>query len=137
MVASEKSQRKLYYRIGEVAELVGVEAHVLRYWERQFSAIRPQKSRNGRRLYSWRDLERLVLLKDLLHVQGFTIAGARRHLRGKGAAIPLLPSTPAAGDDSSRPVPRPAAMPPPRVEAASALEEIRREVCALLAELPG
>ena len=73
---------KLYYRIGEVAEIVGVEPHVLRYWETEFRSIRPQKSRSGQRVYSRRDVEKLVRVRDLLYSQGFTIAGALLAVRG-------------------------------------------------------
>ena len=72
---------KLYYRIGEVAELVGVEPHVLRYWEREFRTIRPTKSAKGQRVYSRRDVESLVLVRGLLYEEGFTIAGARKKLQ--------------------------------------------------------
>ena len=72
---------KLYYRIGEVAEAVGVQPHVLRYWESEFGQIRPQKSARGQRVYSHRDLERLMRVKQLLHGEGYTIAGARKKLR--------------------------------------------------------
>jgi DNA-binding transcriptional MerR regulator len=72
---------KLYYRIGEVAHIVGVEPHVLRYWETEFRSIRPQKSHKGQRVYSRRDVEKLLRVKDLLKNQGFTIAGARKKLR--------------------------------------------------------
>src|SRR6185369_2031186 len=72
---------KLYYRIGEVSEIVGVQPHVLRYWETEFRSIRPQKSSKGQRVYSRRDVEKLLKVKDLLKNQGFTIAGARRKLR--------------------------------------------------------
>jgi DNA-binding transcriptional MerR regulator len=75
---------KLYYRIGEVSNLVGVEPHVLRYWETEFRSIRPQKSRKGQRIYSRRDVDRLLKVKDLLYTHGFTIAGARRRLREVG-----------------------------------------------------
>ena len=71
---------KLYYRIGEVAEIVGVQPHVLRYWESEFRSIRPQKSTKGQRVYSRRDVEKLLRVKDLLRNQGFTIAGARKRL---------------------------------------------------------
>jgi DNA-binding transcriptional MerR regulator len=70
-----------YFRIGEVAEIVGVEPHVLRYWETQFPQLRPHKARSGHRLYRRREVETLVVIKDLLHVQRFTIAGARQALR--------------------------------------------------------
>ena len=75
---------KLYYRIGEVAGIVGVEPHVLRYWETEFRSVRPQKSAKGQRIYSRRDVDRLLKVKDLLYTHGFTIAGARRRLRETG-----------------------------------------------------
>src|SRR5579862_2665231 len=71
---------KLYFRIGEVAELVGVEPHVLRYWEREFRTIRPTKSAKGQRVYSRRDVENLMRVRELLYQEGFTIAGARKRL---------------------------------------------------------
>jgi DNA-binding transcriptional MerR regulator len=79
---------KLYYRIGEVSDLVGVEPHVHRYWETEFRSIRPQKSRKGQRIYSRRDVDRLLKVKDLLYTHGFTIAGARRRLRETGLEPP-------------------------------------------------
>src|SRR5512138_1352415 len=77
---------KLYFRIGEVASLVGVEPHVLRYWEREFRTIRPTKSARGQRVYSRRDVENLLRVRELLYTQGFTIAGARKQLLRPGAA---------------------------------------------------
>ena len=74
---------KLYYKIGEVAKFTGVKTHVLRYWETEFKAIRPNKSRSNQRLYRRRDVELILHLKDLLYNQGFTIAGARKKLREK------------------------------------------------------
>jgi len=84
-VERPKHPVKLYYRIGEVSDIVGVEPHVLRYWETEFRSIRPQKSRKGQRIYSRRDVEKLVTVKDLLYSHGFTIAGARKKLREAGA----------------------------------------------------
>lgn len=75
---------KLYFRIGEVAELVGVEPHVLRYWETEFRSIRPEKSRKGQRIYSRRDVETLLKVKELLYGHRYTIAGAKRKLRSEG-----------------------------------------------------
>lgn len=75
---------KLYYRIGEVAQAVGVQPHVLRYWESEFGSIRPQKSARGQRVYSHKDLEKLLRVKELLHQEGFTIAGAKKKLREAG-----------------------------------------------------
>jgi len=77
---------KAYFRIGEVARILGVKPYVLRYWESEFKAIRPQKSRSQQRLYRRRDVELLVRIKKLLYEERFTIAGARRKLREEGAA---------------------------------------------------
>jgi len=69
---------KLYYSISEVAELTGVKAHVLRYWESEFPTLRPRKSRSGSRTYRWRDVEEVIAIRDLLYKEGFRIAGARK-----------------------------------------------------------
>lgn len=76
---------KLYFKIGEVAKFTGLKTHVLRYWETEFSTIKPKKSRSNQRLYRKRDIEIILFLKDLLYNQGFTIAGARKKLREKPA----------------------------------------------------
>jgi len=76
---------KLYFKIGEVAEIVDVAAHVLRYWESEFSIIKPQKSRSQQRVYRRKDVENLLRIKHLLYDRKFTIAGARQELR-KGVA---------------------------------------------------
>jgi DNA-binding transcriptional MerR regulator len=81
---------KKYFKIGEVASLLGVEAHVLRYWETQFPQLKPHKARSGHRLYRRREVETLLVIKDLLHVQRFTIAGARQAIRQQGT-MSLLP----------------------------------------------
>lgn len=72
---------KLYFKIGEVSELIGVKPHVLRYWESEFAPLRPGKSRTQQRLYQRKDIELLLRVKDLLYRQGFTIAGAKKQLR--------------------------------------------------------
>jgi DNA-binding transcriptional MerR regulator len=108
---------KLYYRIGEVSDIVGVEPHVLRYWETEFRSIRPQKSRKGQRIYSRRDVEKLITVKDLLYSHGFTIAGARKKLREGGAEPP-------APEEQEK-----------VVSVRSRLLEVRSEVVAFLAEL--
>jgi DNA-binding transcriptional MerR regulator len=86
---------KLYFRIGEVSGLVGVEPHVLRYWETEFKSVRPQKSAKGQRVYSRRDVETLLRVKELLYSQRFTIAGAKRKLR-EGGIEPPGPGDPTA-----------------------------------------
>jgi DNA-binding transcriptional MerR regulator len=69
---------KLYFRIGEVAKLCGVEAYVLRFWESEFPPFRPNKSGTGQRLYRRRDVEVALRIKRLLYSDGYTIAGARQ-----------------------------------------------------------
>ena len=72
---------KLYFKIGEVAKPVGVKPYVLRYWETEFSVLRPGKNRSQHRLYRRRDVETLLEIKRLLHKERFTIEGAKRYLR--------------------------------------------------------
>lgn len=113
---------KLYYRIGEVSDIVGVQPHVLRYWETEFRSIRPQKSSKGQRVYSRRDVEKLLKIKDLLRNQGFTIAGARKKLQ----------------DLAGEPAPeRGAAAPHERRSASvrSTLQALRQDLLSMLAEL--
>jgi DNA-binding transcriptional MerR regulator len=95
---------KLYYRIGEVSDIVGVQPHVLRYWETEFRSIRPQKSSKGQRVYSRRDVEKLLRVKDLLKNQGFTIAGARKRLSepSEAPAEPAQPAEPEPGAKTMR-----------------------------------
>ena len=76
---------KLYFKIGEVADIVGVPAYVLRYWESEFKSIRPQKSRTQQRVYRRRDVATLLRIKHLLYEQRFTIAGARAQLKDQSA----------------------------------------------------
>jgi DNA-binding transcriptional MerR regulator len=80
---------KLYFKIGEVAEIVGVAPHVLRYWETEFATLRPQKSRTQQRVYRRRDVATLLRIKRLLYVERFTIAGARKQLREEPSACPM------------------------------------------------
>lgn len=72
---------KIYYRIGEVARITGVKAHVLRYWESEFKEIKPLKSRSLQRLYRKKDLDLILQIKQLLYEEGYTIAGARAKIR--------------------------------------------------------
>jgi DNA-binding transcriptional MerR regulator len=72
---------KIYFKIGEVSEIVGVEPYVLRYWETEFDLLRPAKAPSKHRLYKKRDVELLLNIKRLLYHDGFTIEGARRKLK--------------------------------------------------------
>ena len=71
---------KVYYSISEVAELTGLEAHVLRYWETEFPSLKPLKNRGGNRAYREKDIKFLFLIKKLLYHDRFTIEGARRQI---------------------------------------------------------
>jgi DNA-binding transcriptional MerR regulator len=75
---------KLYFRIGEVARLCRLRAYVLRFWETEFPQLKPVKSSTGQRMYRRRDVENVVRIKQLLYEEGYTIAGARQHLRDEG-----------------------------------------------------
>jgi len=87
---------KLYFKIGEVARIAGVKPYVVRYWESEFGALRPEKSRSGQRLYRRQDVQKLLDIKRLLHQEGYTIAGARKRLRH--ATEPPADTTPAKGE---------------------------------------
>jgi len=76
--------KKLFYKIGEVCEICGVEAHVLRYWESEFSALAPTRNKSGQRIYRGKDLEIIDTIKRLLYQEGYTIAGAGRRLLEQG-----------------------------------------------------
>ena len=79
----QQQPSKLFYRIGEMSRLTGLEPYVLRYWETEFPQIKPDKGRSGQRLYKKKDLDTILLIKQLLYKEGFTIAGARKKLNGK------------------------------------------------------
>jgi len=74
---------KLYFRIGEVSSLLGVETYVLRYWETEFPSLAPKKSGTGHRLYRRKDVELLLRIKHLLYEKRFTIEGARQSLQSE------------------------------------------------------
>jgi DNA-binding transcriptional MerR regulator len=82
---------KLYFKIGEVAKIVGVKPYVLRYWETEFPIIRPGKTRSKHRLYRRRDVEALLEIKRLLHNERFTIEGAKRRLKTSTKAAAPAP----------------------------------------------
>jgi DNA-binding transcriptional MerR regulator len=71
---------KLFFKISEVCEIVGVEPYVLRFWETEFPSFAPQKSKAGHRVYKRKDVENVLRIKELLYDRGFTIAGARKQL---------------------------------------------------------
>ena len=83
---------KRYFTIGEVAELCGVKTHVLRYWEQEFTQLRPVKRRGNRRYYQHQEVLMIRRIRDLLYEQGFTISGARNRLQELAQAQRATPS---------------------------------------------
>ena len=119
---------KLYYKIGEVAKFTGIKTHVLRYWETEFKAIRPNKSRSNQRLYRKKDVDLILHLKDLLYNQGFTIAGARKKLREKPAKkveAPVVENVATTKTDDQLTLPLAASVDP------KILKEIRQDILHL------
>jgi DNA-binding transcriptional MerR regulator len=93
--AAQTAIEQGFYRIGEVSRLTDLKPFVLRYWETEFPMLEPVKSSSGHRLYRQQDVDMIFSIKRLLYDEGFTIAGARRHLReqndagdAEGAALP-------------------------------------------------
>jgi DNA-binding transcriptional MerR regulator len=95
-VSSSDLPDKLFFKIGEVAQIIGVRPHVLRYWESEFGAIKPLKTRGAHRVYRRRDVELAMLVRRLLHDEGLTIAGARKRLRESGQDRVSSPPDPVA-----------------------------------------
>jgi DNA-binding transcriptional MerR regulator len=89
---------KLYFKIGEVSQLVGVEPYVLRYWESEFPALSPRKSNTGQRMFRRKDVELLLNIKQLLYEKKFTIEGARKALKSgkadKSEAVVVVEAEP-------------------------------------------
>ena len=95
---------RLYFKIGDVAQICGVETYVLRFWETQFPQLKPNKSGTGQRLYRKREVELALDIKRLVHNEGYTIAGARQALDGgnRRATMPTVAmAAPAGGAPSA------------------------------------
>jgi DNA-binding transcriptional MerR regulator len=92
MEAARPIPEKLFFKIGEVCDLVDVQPHVLRYWESEFPMLAPQKNRAGQRVYRRKDVEIVMRIRELLYDEKFTIAGARRKLAAelRGGTSPRL-----------------------------------------------
>ena len=93
---------KLFFKIGEVCELAGVQAHVLRYWESEFPMLAPQKNRAGQRVYRKRDVEIALRVKELLYEDQYTIAGAKKRLANDLRAGGKFKVSEENGEDSSK-----------------------------------
>jgi DNA-binding transcriptional MerR regulator len=110
---------KLFFKIGEVCELSGVQAHVLRYWESEFPMLAPQKNRAGQRTYRKRDVEMALRIKELLYEDQYTIAGAKKKLAGelRGASkLKVVPSPDASAQQSLSQPTLQSPPPPPQTE---------------------
>jgi DNA-binding transcriptional MerR regulator len=120
---------KVYFRIGEVATLLGVEPHVVRFWQDQFAAVRPERSSTGRFLYSRAAVERLQRIRQLLYDEGYTIAGAKKALQSPGSVTPAPVIAPAVDPDVKEPDGRRVA------ELQAEVERLQRDVRATQARL--
>src|SRR3954467_9784572 len=105
MAAKARVQKRLYYKIGEACKALGIQPYVLRYWETEFPALTPSKSRSGQRVYSEKELEIIRRIKELLYDEGYTIAGAKKKLETDLASGSL-------GEDRNEEETTPAAAPP-------------------------
>lgn len=117
---------KLYFRIGEVAKILEVKPYVLRYWETEFSVLKPGKTPSRHRLYRKRDVETLLEIKRLLYEEGFTIAGAKKRIK-ENERLEELITTPQIHDEAPAPL-----IPADHREL---LREIRTELTSLHARL--
>ena len=86
MESASRIPEKLFFRIGEVCDLIKVQPHVLRYWETEFPMLAPQKNRAGQRVYRRKDVEMVLRIRDLLYEEKFTIAGAKKKLMDESRA---------------------------------------------------
>lgn len=154
MELDSRIPEKLFFRIGEVCELIKVQPHVLRYWETEFPMLAPQKNRAGQRVYRRKDVEMVLRIRDLLYEEKFTIAGAKKKLaeemrhspaRAKAPSREIAhveeaeePPAPVEPEEAAEFIPPPQ---PPATEAAitpqarSALRIIKRDLEDLLTML--
>jgi len=113
MVGKARVQKRLYYKIGEACKALGIQPYVLRYWETEFPALAPSKSRSGQRVYSEKEMEVIRRIKELLYGEGYTIAGAKKKLEAELASGTLGDTAeetePSAAEES--PAPRGASSP--------------------------
>jgi DNA-binding transcriptional MerR regulator len=123
MVGKVRVQKRLYYKIGEACKALGIQPYVLRYWETEFPALAPSKSRSGQRVYSEKELEIIRRIKELLYEEGYTIAGAKKKLEtelasgsldDRGEEQPEAAVPPEAPLPVETTVEEPLAPPPPR-----------------------
>ena len=118
---------KIFFKIGEVCDIVDVQAHVLRYWETEFPQLSPQKNRSGQRSYRRRDVEIALRIKELLYVDEYTIAGARKKLQNElreTSRLKIVPNEPVRHETFIQPV----SAPEPEIEDFEDLEDFEPEL---------
>jgi len=120
---------RLYFRIGDVSELVGVEAYVLRFWESEFPMLQPKKGSTGHREYKRRDVELLLEIKRLLYDEGYTIQGARKAIRDRTRSVRRK------RDNSEPPQPQMPLLSDNHSDLRPALAQIRKELVEIAALL--
>src|SRR6187549_809 len=113
MVVKARVQKRLYYKIGEACKELGIQPYVLRYWETEFPALSPSKSRSGQRVYSEKELEIIRRIKQLLYEEGYTIAGAKKKLEAELASGSLAEEERGSGDEAPSQPALAAPAPPP------------------------
>ena len=118
---------RLFFRIGDVSQLTGVETYVLRFWEGEFPSLAPKKSSNGQRQYRRKDVETVLDIKRLLYDEGYTIAGARKAIRDRAKQ-----KRKAKPEEQSA---LPFVVPPPSTEGSVDLSGIKKELREILALL--
>ena len=139
---------KLFFKIGEVCDIAGVQAHVLRYWETEFPMLAPQKNRAGQRTYRRRDVEMALRIKELLYDEQYTIAGAKKKLAGElrgpnresGQSTPPRSLQPppslaarfSAPSSSATTAPSPASAVPPTDDQRATFRQIAKELREIL-----
>jgi DNA-binding transcriptional MerR regulator len=120
---------RLFFRIGDVSDVTGVEAYVLRYWETEFPALKPRKGSNGQREYRRKDVELVLEIKRLLYDEKYTIAGARKALRDQSKQVKRVEKKPKA---PPRQVGLFGAEPAADADALGEIKKELREILALL-----
>ncbi|MEP6902647.1 MAG: MerR family transcriptional regulator [Actinomycetota bacterium] len=118
---------KIFFKIGEVCDIVVVQAHVLRYWETEFPQLSPQKNRSGQRSYRRRDVEIALRIKELLYEDEYTIAGARKKLQielRETSRLKIVPNEPLKTENFIQPV----ITPVPEIEEFDEIEEFEPEL---------
>jgi DNA-binding transcriptional MerR regulator len=135
MAPKARVQKRLYYKIGEACKALDIQPYVLRYWETEFPALSPNKSRSGQRVYSEKELGIIRRIKELLYEEGYTIAGAKKKLEAELASGSLAgpeeeepeppdPSPRGTGSAAEPPLPASPSAPPVRPAATPATPTI-------------